>query len=424
MKKTIMNFLAMMPFIVILAGCNNNTIGVKELEPYLFETKTYKKLDYSYADKYFAETNDNWSGGGCSAITKTIDGNHRIVGRNMDLNISNNCAYIIKTDAGKYKTIGLQYTFRDISPKYDYVKKHGVTAEWSKLIPFYCDDVMNDQGLYIELNMRHGEEGPDGKDLFSCSGTNPNSNKRIHMFEIPRYISENCASISEAKEYVKTLDVYSKNHNWNYCFLLADKLGKASLLEFSSNQIHWIDEENVTNHQLEYLDESEYFGTLNYHAIAQTNFFINEDAFSKQDTKSGFGRMQTLQANIDSVNSKQDMYNLMKKVAYSNFYKPYEECKTNHFDPRDELIGEAEGLTAQVVMSPEMEPRISEYLNAASESFHAMTREEQREANQYWESSFTEVVDINEKSIFVRFYENENSKYLITFDGVKKTSNI
>ena len=423
MNKNIIKLLSVVPAITLLAGCNNK-MAVKELEPYLFETKTYKKLDYDFADKHFAQANDNWSEGGCSAITKTIEGDRRIVGRNMDLNISNNCAYIIKTNVGKYKTIGLQYTFRDISPKYEDVKKNGIPEEWSKLMPFYCDDVMNDQGLYIELNMRHGEEAPDGSDLFSCSGTNPNSNKRVHMFELTRYISENCATISEAKEYVQTLDVYSKNHNWNYCFLLTDKTGTASLLEFSSNNVHWIDEENVTNHQLTYLDEAENFGELNYHAIAQTNFFINEDAFAKQDTKSGFGRMATLQANIDNVKTKQEMFDLMKKVAYSNFYKPYDECKKDNFDPRDELIGEAEGLTSDVVMADEMESTIKAYLDGASVAFHKLTREEQREANEYWESTFTEVVDIKDKSIFVRFYENESSKYLITFNGVKKASSI
>ena len=312
MKKTILKLLAIIPALTVLSGCNNKQI-VKEIAPYLFEVETYKTLDEKYADNYYAKNNDNW-GGGCSAITKVNSEGNRLIGRNMDLNISENCAYVVRTDAGKYKTIGLSYTFREMSPKYQDVKKHGITKQWSKILPFFCDDVMNDQGFHIEINMRHGEYWPNGDDMFACWGTNPNSDKRVHMFELPRYIAENCATIDEAKEYVKTLDIYSKNYYWNYCFIMADATGKASLLEFSTNEIYWIDEDMVTDYQLEYLNIGGYYPDLNYHAIAQTNFYINFTAYVLQNTKSGMGRMRTMQDGIDAVETRTDMFNLMNKI--------------------------------------------------------------------------------------------------------------
>lgn len=150
-----------------------------------------------------------------------VDG-HCLVGRNMDLNISNKNAYIIRTNAGKFKTIGLAYTFRSISPDYDIVAEKGISQEFYKILPFMCDDVLNEAGLHIEINMRHGEYWPNGADMFGCSGTNPESEERVYLFEIPRYVGEHCATVEEAMAYVSSLDVYSQNNYWNDCFLVSD----------------------------------------------------------------------------------------------------------------------------------------------------------------------------------------------------------
>lgn len=408
----------------VLGGCNNSRLT--EIAPYLYEVETYTKLDYKYANNYYATENDNWSGGGCSCVTKMI-GDKRVIGRNMDLNISENCAYVVRTAVPeKYKTIGLQYTFRSVSPKYKDVKKNGISRQWYKLLPFYQDDVMNEKGFHIEVNMRHGEYDPAGNDMFAVESTNPNGFMRVHMFELPIYIAQNCETVEEAKTFVNSLDIYSKNHYWNYCFIMADATGKASLLEFSKDPlgldetvIHWIDEADVIAKPKD-LSKAP-FGDLNYHALAQTNFFINDTAYLYQDTKSGFGRMQTMQNGIDAVQSKQDMYDLMKKVSYSNFYKDYDTCKNNFFDPRSEQLAEAPGLTSGFIYQDEA---TFKYLQNAYLATVPTSREEKRAANVYWESTFTEVVDINEKSIFVRIYEDPNMEYLLTFDGFTKVNGI
>lgn len=387
---------------------------LKELEKYVFEVAEYTELDYDYADRYFTEHNDNW-GGGCSAISKLVDG-HRLVGRNMDLNISNKCAYIIRTNAGKYRTLGLAYTFRDLSPDYDVVVKDGISQEFYNVLPFMCDDVLNDSGLHVEINMRHGEYWPNGEDKFACAGTNPDSNQRVYMFELPRYIGENCATVAEAKEYVASLDVYSQNHYWNYCFLISDAVGNSSLLEFSSNEVHWLDEADIPS-----FTWLESYGTK---AIGQTNLYLNEAAWAIQDIKSGEGRFISLQAGIDAVSSRSDMYDLMRQVQYSSFYLDYDDCKENHFDPRSENIGEIAYATYDFMMNPEHETRLRAAMTAYASEIRTLSRQELQDANMYWESSFTEVVDTNEKAIFVRMFENEQMLYLITFDGTVKLDSI
>lgn len=407
--------LALLAGLLLLTGCaSNHKSDLTELEKYVFEVKEYETLDYDTADAFYAKTNDNW-GGGCSAISKMIDG-HRIVGRNMDQSISNKCIYIVRTNAGKYRTLGLVYTHRDYSPDYEEVIKNGLSDEFYKSLPFMCDDVLNDAGLHIEINMRHGEYWPNGEDKFACSGTNPASSERVYMFEIPRYIGENCATVAEAKEYVKTLDVYSQDHYWNYCFIVSDSEGHSSLLEFAFNEIHWIDEED--------LPDCDWLEAYHPKAIAQANFYLNEYAWYAQDIKSGEGRFIALQNGIDDVHSRNDMYDLMRKVQYSNFYLDYDVCKDNYFDPRSENIGEVSWATYDLVMHPEFEDEAREIINEINAGVTEMPRQEKQDKNVYWESIFTEVVDVNTQEIFVRMFENEEMLYLINFDGTFKLNSI
>ncbi len=400
---------------IFMVGCTSDkTDKLTELDKYIYEVEEYSSLDYEYADKFYAERNDNW-GGGCSAISKMVDG-HRLVGRNMDLNISNKCAYIIRTNAGKYRTMGLAYTSRDYSPDYDEIQDKGITEEFYKILPFMCDDVINDAGLHVEINMRHGEYWPNGEDKYACKGTNPDSKKRVYMFELPRYIGENCSTVAEAKEYIAGLNVYSQDHYWNYCFIISDSKGNSSLLEFSSNEVCWLDEKNLPSYT--WLDV--------YHtkAIAQTNFYLNKKAWYSQDIKSGEGRFVTLQKGIDKVKSRSDMYDLMRKVQYSNFYLDYDTCKKNYFDPRSEDIGEISWAQYDVVMDPEFENYARELINGSNEGIKDMDRQKKQDLNKYWESIFTEVTDVNAQEIFVRLYEKEDNLYLLTFDGTKKLDSI
>ncbi len=414
MKKMTVKLFLLLSLFLTSACSTNNKNKLHEIEKYVFEVEEYTNLDYDCADEFYAKTNDNW-GGGCSAISKMIDG-HRIIGRNMDQSISNKCIYIVRTNAGKYKTFGLVYTHRDYSPDYDEVISKGLSDEFYKSLPFMCDDVMNDAGLHIEINMRHGEYWPNGEDKYACSGTNPESSRRVYMFELPRYIGENCATVQEAKEYVSTLNVYSQDHYWNYCFIVSDSNGHSSLLEFSSNEIHWLDEDK--------LDTYDWLKVYDTKAIAQANFYLNEIAWYTQDIKSGEGRFIAMQEGIDAVKSRSDMYNLMRKVQYSSYYLDYDECKDNHFDPRSETIGEMSWATYDLVMNPGFESTAREIINEYTSEVRTMTREEKQEKNEYWESIFTEVVDVNEKTIFVRMFENEDMLYLINFDGTTKINSI
>ena len=412
----------------------------------IFEVN-YDRVDYDAGDKFWAENNDNW-GGGCTSVTKELSNGHRIVGRNMDLNIADKAAYVVRTDAseGRYKTIGLAYTFRDYAPYYSEVKEKGITDEFRNILPFLCDDVMNDQGLHIEVNMRHGECDFAGNDQFSLQGTNPDGERRVHMFELPRYIAEHCKTVAEAKEYVKTLDIYSKDGYWNYCFIISDSTDSgethAALLEFSAIgflgevynayvaddekvlAVNWIDEEDISKIDWVGVGQTNKERYCRLHAVAQANFYLNWWAYQREDMKSGEGRFMTLQSLIDDVDSTSQMYDLMRRISYSWFYTDYDNCKKYHFDPRSENLGEFQGGTYDFLFDEKYEDVIEELFNASNAEIRAMTREQKEQKGGIWESTFTEVVDVTEQTIEVRFFENEALRFKISMDGIEHLSEL
>lgn len=448
MKKTkLISSLLVIGSSLALISCSGRVKDkIHKLADYVYEVDTYTQLDYDYADKFWAENNDNW-GGGCSAVTKIITdeaGNaHRIIGRNMDLNISNKCAYIVRTNAGSHKTVGLAYTHRDYSPDYAEVEKDGISEHFYKILPFICDDVLNDSGLHIEVNMRHAECFPDGSDMFSLEHSNPanyEGKRRVHMFELTRYIGENCSTVEEAKKYIaNNLDIYSKFGYWNYCFIISDNTGASSLVEFNeiglceafgietASRVSWIDDNKESLDKL-----SSYLKTgpiidrkqIKVNALAQTNFYLNKYAWIFQDTKSGEGRFIALQNGINNVTNKTEMFNLMDKVAYHWFYESYRNCMENHFDPRTENVGEAPGLTYGILFNPEFQEYIENYFNyyAINVWLSYKSRQAKRDANKFWETTFTEVVDCFTKSIVVRIFEEESIYCNITLDKTEVVS--
>lgn len=386
--------------VLTLSGCGKKPVHeVKEIFEHVYEVPTYQTLDEEYADKYYADNYDNWekttsnnAGGGCSAIKTVLDDGTIAVGRNLDLNISNKCAYIVRTNVpNKHKTVGLAYTFRDISPDLAKLKKDGgLQDDFYKALPFMCDDVLNDKGLYIEINMRSGEYWPTGEDKFACEGTNEHSDKRVYVFELPRYIAENCSSLEEAKEYIKTLNVYTKEHYWSYAFLICDRLGNSSILEFGLNSYYWNDDK-----------------------ICQANFYLNEECYDIERIYSGLGRYDTLMAGIGDVHDLSDLYELMKSVNYYHVYTPY-ECP---FDPRSENIGAVPYFTYEYIFDESHKEEILAMMDAYGKTVKALSRQQQMDLNCYWESSYTATVDITNREFTVRFFEDDTINAKIAFDS-------
>ena len=415
MRKVLL-FLALIPTLLSIASCDNTKYyHVNKINDYVFETDVYESLDYDYADKYFKDNYDNW-GGGCSAVSTLIN-NKRYVGRNMDLNISNKCAYVVRTKASlpdEYDTIGLAYTFRDVSPDYNEVLSHnGISEQWHKLLPFMCDDVLNSEGLHIEINMRHAECYPNGDDKFSVDHTSKNPDiRRIYMFEVPRYIGSHCKNVQEAAIYLlSNVNIYNKPGYWNYAYIISDASGHSILVEianyYGNTRIIQIAPDDNAN-------------------VMQTNYYRAAELYDIQDTKTGLGRLDNMENGIGDVTSLSELFDLMESINYFQYYSP--GCK---FDRRSEIIGEAGYLTFDFVYNIMRDNQIQSIINSLFGPVGTLSRQQLRDANKYWETTFTEVVDIENRTIYVKIFEKiqENDPeptYLkISFnDTIKKENKV
>lgn len=360
----------------------------KKLFDYVYDLGTLTELDYEYANKYFQETYDNW-GGMCTAVAKNLEDGTTLIGRNMDLNISNKCAYVFRTkEEGLYETINTMYTFRDISPDYEEFAKNGMSEEFRKVLPFMADDVLNTEGLFMEINMRQNEDNEDGSHKFGNSGTNPESDTRVYVFELPRYVGEHCANIEEALEYVKTLDIYTKDGYWNYSFLLGDATGRYGVMEIADNQIFWNDGQQ-----------------------AQTNFYVTEELAEKEEFKLGTGRYDYVMAHIDEVKNQDDMLALMKQVNFSLYYEMEDAPFDYRSEEEDDYVHNHEWCMDEANREAVHALRAEE-----NEQVRAMTRQEKQDKNEYWESSFTEVINCQEKTLFIRFFEDDAKTMTLSFE--------
>lgn len=373
----------------------NENIMLKEIHERVFDAGTYTELDEKFADEYFEKTYDQWKKDGlCTAVCKVTKDGTMMIGRNMDLTICNKAAYVMRTNVkGNYKTIGLAFTFRTVSPDYDLVIKDGITPEFQKVLPFLCDDVLNEKGLYIEVNMRNGETWPTGETKFGCSGTNPKSAKRVYLFQLSRYIGEHCATVDEAIEYVKTLDLYSmyghEIHSDNYCFMIADATGHYGVMEFALNQMIWHDYQQ-----------------------AQANFYLDKNLYAIQTLKAGVGRYNVVMEGIKDVETKEDMYKLMDSVSYFQTYFP-DKCK---FDNRSEFTGFIPFWTFDYLMNEINVEDFKTMARYAQKYIEGKSMQELRDIGTLWQSVFTEVIDCNSRTIFVRFYEDESKTLTLGFD--------
>ena len=115
---------------------------------------------------------------------------------------------------------------------------------------------------------------------------------------------------------------------------------------------------------------------------------------------------------IDKVKNEKDMFNLINKVTYFQAYFP-EKCQ---FDFRSENVGFRPNWTTEYVMNEANRKEVEEVVNEVGNELKSMTRQEQEAANHYWESIITSVTNCNNKTMTIRFFEDDNRVLVLGFD--------
>jgi len=286
--------------------------GFKDLGNYVIELPDY--TDSSVQEVGIASQNARYDHGdiskiGCTAMVTTNSSGEVIVGRNMDVEISQDPAYIFKTTYGKYKNFCVTYA-PGVYLTYEEIKQLDTLDDnWLSMLIYNATDCMNEKGLYVEANMRssysylsnyglhsaHGEETRD-------DGT-PWSELRVCTMAIPQLVTQNCSTVEEALEFLNnsydwyTIGMPSRPHydGWNMCFIIGDATGEYGLIEIAQDTINYIP-----------------------YQFGQANFYITPKWNILDTSSSGEGRLDKVSEIVNTVDTLEEAMDAMKSIMWRN----------------------------------------------------------------------------------------------------------
>ncbi len=145
----------------------------KDLGHYVIELPDY--TDASMGKKGLAAFNAIAERGdaprfGCTSMIKRNSKGEVIIGRNMDLDISQSVAFVFKTTYGKYENVCVSYLPNFYLPYAELQKLDEIDADIQNVLPFWSSDCMNEKGLYIEMNMRERTDRLTSHGIHSVRG--------------------------------------------------------------------------------------------------------------------------------------------------------------------------------------------------------------------------------------------------------------
>lgn len=264
-----------------------------KIADYLYE---YEAEDYGTEAPTALLTDDGPVNFGCSAVR-----NGNFYGRNLDLSINEICEFVIRTKATetrKHASIGVSNpVFINLTNE---IVEAGLSEEQLKFIPWMTMDGVNDAGLACNINVVNMYDIE--KNMHSH--TNPGK-PQIMVMLLVRALLDNCGSVEEAKEFIMNHDIVPIPHElgemWDGHIMIADAENTV-IVEFTGEK----------GSEVKFIETN-----------IMTNFYnhLYEAAGGYPQHACGVERYEILKANYEGSNTMQGMWELMKKVQYTQAYK-------------------------------------------------------------------------------------------------------
>ncbi len=248
---------------------------------------------------------------GCTAMVKRNSKGEVIVGRNMDLDISQSPGYVFKTTMGKYKNFCVSYSPGFYKSYAEIQEMEEIDPTMAAMIMMSACDCINEKGLYIEVNLReftkelccfgmHSSRGEKTRD----DGT-PWSELRACTTSVCQFVSQNCATVKEAIDYINnSFDWYTiapapgmsmAVSNNNLCCLIGDATGEYGVIEFAQDQINYLP-----------------------YQYGQANYYITPKWNALETTGPGHGRLDMVSKVIGPVETLEEAMDAMKPIMWRN----------------------------------------------------------------------------------------------------------
>lgn len=276
---------------------NKKYTNFTDLGNYVIDCDRHTHFNLRAALEYTNKIYDIGRTFGCSALATRSKTGEVLVGRNLDLTVSQFPCYITHVKYGKYDTIN--FTYDQISGNkvtYEDLLNIGeIEPDYYNTLPLSASDSMNSEGLYIEYNMREYEK------QFICMGTNPSAYIRACIICLPFLVASNCATVDEALHFMRSeLNLYTPidetiASGWNLCCMIGDATGAYGLIEIANNEIKFLPEQH-----------------------GQGNYYIFPEFNSTSRGQSGYGRLQFGLERIDTIQNEMQMVSIMDSIMWKN----------------------------------------------------------------------------------------------------------
>ena len=247
---------------------------------------------------------------GCTAMAKRNNKGEVIFGRNMDLDISQKPAYVFKTTFGKYKNFCVVYAPDFYLDYADLQKKDEIEQDvLDKTLTITCD-ALNEKGLYIQADIREETDKTYCYGLHSSRGETtradgkPWSELRAPTTIICQVVSQNCATVKEAIEYLNnSYDWYTSpapgmNYGFvlnNIAFMIGDATGEYGLIEIAQDEICYMP-----------------------YQFGHANFYVNPKWNALNPVGIGVGRLAMVSEVIGAPQTLEEMMDAMKPIMWCN----------------------------------------------------------------------------------------------------------
>jgi len=342
---------------------------------------------FAKINKVVQERNDA-NGMRCTATVKKNSKGEVVFGRNMDVEISQCPAFVVKVKGAKHTAMAFTYLGSNSKYKYDELEKLDKDSVYLKYLPYVATDAFNETGFFVEVNQRE----IDKKFLFGEEGSNPKAKERASVISLAALLALNCSTVDEAVEYLKnSYNWYPVNYvkkgggsePWGLACLMGDAKGNYGLVEFGKNGVYY------TPYQ-----------------YGQGNYYIHPELAEYTISGSGYGRLAAAQKGLPKCETERDMMDNMKNCMWKReILDPgcmgYSDYKANINDRRAKTQEELkEGFTK--FLAP---------LKPAIEAYYAGNEKALRDDSTVWTTGFNFGVNCATKHLLLRLWEKDSVIY-------------
>lgn len=288
MKNSIY-FYCLLFLIFCTVGCAKQDDGpcahsaITKLAPYLYEV-TFTEYDPGKVETFFNTLDKSVHGAACSAVR-----NGNFIGRNLDYFYDETAEFVIHVPAaaGRYASVGVSSCNFFLTAE---IVESGKESPYLAMIPYFTTDGVNDQGVYVSINM-----APTG-DLGYTTGTNPGA-ETLCCSMVVRYVLDNCKTAAEACEKLSKMNITTVGLMGEFHYLIADK-----------NDTYIAE---IINNKLVYSKDA---GNI------ITNYYLLHNGYTPH--AQGTERYDILKEHYAEGATFDGMDALLKRVQYSQAYDP------------------------------------------------------------------------------------------------------